>query len=125
MKALCIALVSFALVSCGRSSSPSAKQAPEPTTTSAASAGSISANPNPVPPGPGQGQTTITWTTGSSEWGQVYVSKNRRAEQLFAGGSSGAKLVKWIQPNAHYDFRLYEGKGHQKLLGKVEVTHHS
>ena len=124
MKAFCIALVGFALVACHHSVNKEAKNAPE-ATMNASSSGMISADPNPVPPSPGDGQTTIKWNTGGPSWGEVYVSKNGRPEQLFAGGKSGEKLVKWIHAGARYEFRLYEGKEHQKLLGKVEVTHHS
>ena len=123
MKVLCVALLGFALVSCNRSPKETKNMAE--VTATASSRGMTSAEPNPVPPSHGDGQTTIKWNTGNSEWGEVYVSKNGRAEQLFAGGQMGEKLVKWIHANARYDFRLYEGKGHQKLLGKVEVTHHS
>jgi hypothetical protein len=55
-------------------------------------------------------------------WAEVYVSTNGRPEQLLAGGGTGSKAVKWIQAKKHYDFRLYEGKAHKKLLGEVEVT---
>jgi hypothetical protein len=83
---------------------------------------SITANPNPVPAGPGLGKSTITWKTADGSSGQVYVSEGGNAEKLFAGESSQGSLdAPWIGPGATYEFRLYAGKEHQKILASVQV----
>ena len=121
MKVICLAVLSsLAFFSCHHSPAPTATESKGDAAT--LNSGKISANPNPVPPSTGMGSTTITWNTRTPEWAEVYVSTNGRPEQLLAGGSSGSKTVKWIQTKRHYDFRLYEGKGHKKLLGEVAVT---
>ena len=81
----------------------------------------IKATPNPVPAGTGMGTTTISWTTGDGSEGQVYVSSDGQAEQLFATTPQGSADAAWVQAGKSYEFRLY-GAGHEKLLGKVVVT---
>ena len=82
----------------------------------------ISATPNPVPAGSGNGTTTIKWTTGDGSVGQVYVSKNHGEETLFGEGADGSNEANWIESGSSYEFRLYAGNDHAKLLAKTLVT---
>ena len=85
-------------------------------------AATIRATPNPVPAGDGIEMTTIRWTTADGSEGQVYVSENGQAEQLFASKTpQGSGDAPWIQAGRSYEFRLYDA-AHAKLLGKVVVT---
>jgi hypothetical protein len=89
---------------------------------SAQTEATIRATPNPVPAGSGMGTTTISWTTGDGSEGQVYVSENGQAEQLFSSNTpQGSGDAPWIQAGRNYEFRLYDA-AHAKLLGKVVVT---
>jgi len=81
----------------------------------------LTATPNPVPAGDGLGETMITWSTGNGLTGQVYVTTNNGAEQLFAHNPWGAQLADWIQDNVLYEFRLYAGKTRTKLLKSLIV----
>lgn len=124
MKFLSVVVLSFALLSCHPRKSPepeAKKSSPPGKETSAPARATIAASPNPVPAGAGSGETTITWDTGEKRSGDIYVSKNGKAEELFASGRSGSNKVKWIQSHMRYAFRLYQGKAHAKLLGQVEV----
>jgi hypothetical protein len=82
---------------------------------------SIVANPNPVPAGPGFGITKITWNTGDESWGQVYLSDNGQPERMFIQGPEGSADAPWIGRGT-YEFRLYQGSEHKKLLATVKVT---
>lgn len=123
MKTLLVAVMSLALISCGPSdkSSPTAKKSH----SSAVQEGSatITADPNPIPPGGVLGETTISWNTGNDTPGEVYVAKRSGPEKRFAAGASGSAKAKWIQVHTIFEFRLYEGTAHSKLLAKVQVTH--
>jgi hypothetical protein len=92
---------------------------PSPT----ASAASITASPNPVPAGKKSfGKTTVTWNTGDANAGQVYVAVNDGEEKIFADGRpQGSQDAPWIGAGATYEFRLYSGKDHKKLLASVKV----
>ncbi|MBI2821056.1 MAG: hypothetical protein HYX74_02415 [Acidobacteria bacterium] len=81
----------------------------------------VSASPNPVPGGPGWATTTVMWDTGDNSWGQVYLFVEGQPEILFMEGSRGAKDAPWISEGPTYEFRLYAGKEHKKLLGTVKV----
>lgn len=82
----------------------------------------IAADPNPVPPGAGLGRTTISWTTLAKDDGEVRVSKDGEAEQLFARGANGSIEVGWIATGSSYEFRLYSGDASRRLLAKTIVT---
>ena len=84
--------------------------------------GTISANPNPVPGGAGWGTTTITWNTGDGSWAQIYLFVEGEPEKLFSEGASGSQPAPWIGAGPVYEFRMYEGKEHKRLLGAVKVT---
>lgn len=127
LKSLLIAALSLAVCSCGpahESSRAKNKNTPssEKATVPSGSA-SITADPNPVPPGGELGETTIAWNAGSNKSGEIYVSKNGGEEKLFATGPSGAEKVKWISTHQRFEFRLYEGTAHSKMLAKVQVLH--
>ena len=85
-------------------------------------AASLKATPNPVPYGVGLGSTTVTWNIGVHSVGQVYVSTNGGPEKLFASGSHGSQDAPWTSANETYEFRLYAGTDHTKLLSAVVVT---
>lgn len=126
MKAICLAVISsLALISCHHATAPTPTTAESQADEAARNSGKLTANPTPVPSGAGMGSTTISWDTGAKGWAEVYVSTDGRPDQLLGGGSTGSKTVKWIQAKKHYDFRLYDGKAHKKLLGEVEVTRQS
>jgi hypothetical protein len=95
-----------------------ARQAASPAATSA----SISASPNPVPAGNGNGTTTIKWTTGDGSMGQIYVTSEPGEETLFAGAPEGSTDAPWIQSDKTYEFRLYAGSEHRKVLATIAVT---
>jgi hypothetical protein len=83
----------------------------------------ITASPNPVPAGANLGKTTITWNTGDGTVGQVYVSVGGTPEKLFADDRPQGSLdAAWIGAGTTYEFRLYAGKDHKRLLGSVKVT---
>jgi hypothetical protein len=87
---------------------------------SAAGAPFITAALNPLPAA--IRTATLTWRTADDGWAEVWVSVDGGPETLFVEGSSGYKLATWIEPGHRYDFRLYEGKAHDRLLGSVVVT---
>jgi hypothetical protein len=82
----------------------------------------LTATPNPVPAGSGSGTTKIDWNTGDGSTGQVYVSRDGAPEKLYAEGKKGSKEATWIQGGATYNFRLYTGKEHAKMIATVTVT---
>jgi len=91
--------------------------------TSASPTGaSILANPNPVPAGSALGTTTITWKTGDGSQGQVYVSQDGAAENVFDAGTDNSKEAPWIQTGSSYEFRVYAGSDHKTQLASVKVT---
>ena len=113
--AIAILLPLFFFAACGPSKSPEAN-------ASAASAATITASPNPVTTGEGPGTTTLTWNTGDSARGQVYVSTDGGPEKLFADGSPGSAPAAWIEAGKTFEFRLYAGTEHAKVLAKTQVT---
>jgi len=82
---------------------------------------SLTASPNPVPFGNGRGQTRISWNTGNTDIGEVYVSIDGGKELLFAKKREGSKVAKWIDTSSTYEFRLYNS-AHTELLAKVVVS---
>jgi len=83
----------------------------------------IDAEPNPVPADDQElGTTLITWTTGSSHGGEVWVSENGEPERLFLSGSEGSGEANWICRDRVYEFRLYGGSGRANLLDTLTVT---
>jgi hypothetical protein len=89
----------------------------------------IKAEPNPVPPGTAPGTTTISWSTGDGSKGQVYVvrplkdEKSPKEDKLFVAGPSGTHAAPWInKKGGKYEFVLYAGTEHKKVLASVTVT---
>jgi len=82
---------------------------------------SLTAYPNPVPFGNRSGKTTISWNTGNTDIGKVYVSMNGGEEVLLAHKRQGSAVANWIQTGSTYEFRLYNS-AHTELLAKVVVT---
>jgi hypothetical protein len=100
-------------------SAPSAAEAAE----AAAEIPQISASPNPVPAGTDVGKTTITWIAGTEKRGEVYLVARDGTEKLFAGlARRGQQEASFISADRVFEFRLYEGTEHAKLLASVKVT---
>jgi predicted small lipoprotein YifL len=118
---IAILLPLFFLAACGPSKHPEA-EANTSDVSPAASAAMITASPNPVTTGEGPGNTTVTWNTGDGTAGQVYVSADGAPEAIFAQGSMGSALAPWIQAGQTFEFRLYAGTEHAKVLAKTQVT---
>jgi hypothetical protein len=114
-----ILLALFFFAACEPSKSPEANAS---AASPAASAATITASPNPVTTGEGPGTTTITWNTGDDTIGQVYVSEDGGPERLFAEGPTGSTPVAWIQAGKTFEFRLYAGTEHAKVLAKAQVA---
>ena len=109
----------FFLAACNPSKAPEANA---PTSSPGASTATITASPNPVPVGQGTGNTTITWNTGDGSAGQVYLAKDGEPEAIFASGTPGSAAAPWIEAGTTYEFRLYAGTEHTKMLAKTQVT---
>jgi hypothetical protein len=114
-----IVLPLFFLAACSPSKAPEANA---PTTSPGASTATITASPNPVPAGQGPGTTSITWNTGDGSVGTVYLSKDGGPEAAFANGTPGSAVAPWIEAGVMYEFRLYAGTEHAKMLAKTQVT---
>jgi hypothetical protein len=118
---IAILLPLFFFAACGPSNSPEANAS---AASPAAASATITASPNPVTIGEGPGTTTVTWNTGDGAPGQVYVSEDGGPERLFAEGSPGSVSVPWIAAGKTFEFRLYAGTEHAKVLAKTQVTAH-
>ena len=81
----------------------------------------ITATPNPVVAKGRLGATTISWSTGTGEVGQVFVACDGSEEKLVAEKATGTQLIPWIKPGSTYRFSLYEGTDQTTLLASVEV----
>jgi hypothetical protein len=109
----------FFFAGCNPQKAPEAKAPPASPATSAAT---ITASPNPVSLAEGPGTTIITWNTGDGSAGQVYVSEDGAPETLFASGATGSAPAPWIQAGKRFEFRLYAGTEHARVLAKTQVT---
>ena len=116
---IAILLPLFLFAACGPSKTPEVNAS---AASQAAPAATITASPNPVPISEGPGTTTITWNTGDGTTGQVYVSEDGAPETLFTAGSTGSAPAPWIQAGKTFEFRLYAGTQHSKMLTKTQVT---
>ena len=116
---IAILLPLFFFAACGPSKNPEPNA---PAASPAASAATITASPNPVTTGEGAGTTTITWNTGDGTAGEVYVLEEGGSERLFATGATGSVPAAWIQASKTFEFRLYAGTEHAKVLAKTQVT---
>ena len=103
-----------------------AKPAPETTTVPTPGAVGLSASPNPVVFGAeqldGVGTSTISWSTGTADLGQVFVSQDGQPDKLFVEGSDASAKANWIRPSSSYEFHLYVGREHRQQLASVTVT---
>src|SRR6266436_7878936 len=108
-----VVLPVFFLAACNPSK---ALEANAPAASPAASTATITASPNPVTTGEGPGTTTITWNTADGAAGQVYVSEDGGPERLFVEGPTGSSPAAWIQAGKTFEFRLYAGLEHAKVL---------
>jgi hypothetical protein len=83
----------------------------------------ITATPNPVPVTTAKGSTTIAWSTGDTSQGEVYLATSKQPEILFGGlAPHGSQAAPWISKGGKYEFKLYAGKDHAKVLASVVVT---
>lgn len=82
---------------------------------------SLAASPNPIPFSNEPGRTRISWNTGNTDIGKLYVSINGGEELLFQIRRQGSKVVNWIQTGSTYEFRLYNST-HKELLAKLVVS---
>jgi hypothetical protein len=109
----------FFLAACSPSKSPDANA---PSASPGASTATITAAPNPVSTGGRNGTTTVTWNTGDGNQGQIFVSVDGGPEGMFASGPSGSAPAGWIQAGKTFEFRLYAGTEHARVLAKTQVT---
>jgi len=114
-----VVLPLFFLAACNPSKAPEANA---PTASPGGSTATITASPNPVLVGQGPGTTTITWNTGDGSVGTVYLAKDGEPEAAFASGKPGSQAAPWIEAGKTYEFRLYAGTEHTKMLAKTQVT---
>jgi hypothetical protein len=114
-----VVLPLFFLAACNPSKAP---ETTAPSGSPGASGATITASPNPVPAGQAAGTTTISWNMADGSAGQVYVSVDGEPETLFGSGASGSAPAPWIQAGKMYEFRLYAGTEHAKILAKTQVT---
>jgi hypothetical protein len=119
IRTIVILLPLLFFAACGPSKNPEANA---PAASPAASGATIAASPNPVTTGEGSGTTTVTWNTGDGTIGQVYVSEDGAPETLFAAGPTGSVPAPWIHAGKTFEFRLYAGTEHTKVLAKTQVT---
>lgn len=117
---IAILLPLFFFAACRPSKNPEPNA---PAASPAAAAAMITASPNPVV-GEGPGTTTITWNTGDGTTGQIYVSEDGAPERIFTAGPAGSLPAPWIQAGKTFEFRLYAGTEHAKVLAKTQVTAH-
>jgi tRNA (mo5U34)-methyltransferase len=83
--------------------------------------GRLTATPNPVVAKDSLGATTISWSTGTGQVGQVFVACDGGEEKLLTEQAFGTQLVPWIKAGSTYRFSLYEGTDQTTLLASVEV----
>jgi hypothetical protein len=121
VQTIAVILPLFFLAACNPSKAP---EATAPSASPGASGATITASPNPVSTGGRNGTTTVTWNTGDGTEGQVFVSVDGGPEGKFATGSSGSAPAGWIQAGKMFEFRLYAGTEHAKVLSKTQVTGH-
>ena len=119
--AICLALGGLFVTGCDRPTASDSTAASSPTSANDVTGAGVvlRADPNPVPAGNPDGKTTVTWVTGSSAVGDVYVGTAGN-EKLFASGPKGSQEAPWIAPGST-EFRLYNHADH-KLLAQLTVT---
>jgi hypothetical protein len=129
LRCCAMAVLTIALAGCSKAPPDNAPvPAPVPVPASAATTPSgdqpwITAEPNPVPISSGKGSTTISWSAGAGNKGEVYLWTASGGESLFAGEApKGSQQAGWVSPGGVYEFRLYEGKERKRQLASVKVT---
>jgi 2-polyprenyl-3-methyl-5-hydroxy-6-metoxy-1,4-benzoquinol methylase len=83
--------------------------------------GHLTATPSPVVAKDSLGATTVSWSTGTGQVGQVFVACDGGEEKLLAERAAGTQLVPWIKAGSTYRFSLYEGTDQTTLLASIEV----
>jgi hypothetical protein len=87
------------------------------------SSGAIGATPTAVDiPAGGSGTTVIEWAAGTlRNPPQVWLSVDGGPETLFAQGGSGSQAAPFLQAGHDYEFKLYAGTSHAKLIATTRV----
>lgn len=67
------------------------------------------------------GTTLISWVTDGQPSAEVWVSMDNQPETLLSRAASGASTVPWIAPGHDYQFKLYAGTTHTRLLDTIRV----
>ena len=117
---IAILLPLFFFAACGPSKSPEANAS---AASPAAAAATITASPNPVTTGEGPGTTTITWNTGDGTTTARFMFRRMADQKDFSlTASTGSAPAPWIQAGKTFEFRLYAGTEHAKVLAKIQVT---
>ena len=80
----------------------------------------ITAKPERVTLSERSGSTEIEWDTGNGSMGFVFVTEEGGKPALFANGSRGKQVARWIGQHT-YVFELYRDDQRQTLLAKVTV----
>jgi len=82
----------------------------------------LSAAPNPVLTEGAAGTAMLSWSTGTGQVGQVWVSVDGASEILFAQAAAGTAAAPWIRPGSQFRFVLYDGTARAVPLSAVTVT---
>ncbi len=67
-------------------------------------------------------RTAISWSTGSSHSGSLYLSAAGKRERLFGRGRVGSQRVRWIAPGVRYVFHLYAGSSKRRVLTSFTLS---
>ena len=112
----------FFFAACGPSKNPEANSSSA--ASPAAGAATIAASPNPVTTGEGSRvPSTITWNTSDGCYRPgLCLGGWQTRETLFTEGPTGSASAPWIQAGKTFEFRLYAGTQHNKVLAKIQVT---
>jgi glycosyltransferase involved in cell wall biosynthesis len=70
----------------------------------------------------GKGDSLQLRREGWKAWCFFPQTESTEPRAPFAEGSEGAADADWIWPNTIYEFRLYAGEGHARLLDTIAVT---
>jgi hypothetical protein len=67
------------------------------------------------------GTTIVSWATDGQPSAEVWVSMDSQPETLMGRAPSGTSTTPWIVPGHDYQFNLYAGTTHTRLLDTVRV----
>jgi hypothetical protein len=78
--------------------------------------------PNPVPLLKPEGRAAIVWDTHRATPGQVYLAVDGGAENLFAEGANGLKVLDGVHAGSRYEFRLYLDRDRREPIERLQVS---